>query len=181
MKPKLSIGLSILLSLALVLFGLVFGNVRGFADERAQVNALLDGDSGLKTVLGYRASDGLNLCVVAARHLPGDARVTALSQAAQALRKGAPTLAALREADDALAAAFSAVAEGLRQSQSFAASARDTQYLARLSADFAQYAQSPIDDAYNQAVAEFNARLATPVLGDVARFFGITPCEPYAQ
>ena len=41
MKPKLSIWGSILISLVLVVFGLLYGNVSGYADERAHVTALL--------------------------------------------------------------------------------------------------------------------------------------------
>ena len=85
MKPKLSIGVSILISLALVVFGVLYGNVSGYAGERAQVAALLSGTGGVGAALQYRASDGLNLCVVAERHIPGDPGVAALREAALAL------------------------------------------------------------------------------------------------
>lgn len=79
MKLKLPIGVCVLISLALVVFGLIFGTVSGFADERRQVTALLEGENGLMDVLSYRGADGLNLCVVARRHLPqADEDVTAL-------------------------------------------------------------------------------------------------------
>ena len=81
MKPKLTLGVSILIALVLVAFGLVYGNVSGYADERAHVTALLEGDGGLETVLGYRAADGLNLCVIAARHLPDAPETPALRHA----------------------------------------------------------------------------------------------------
>ena len=179
MKPKLTIGLSILISLVLVLFGLLYGNVSGYADDRAHVNALLEGDSGLKTVIGYRASDGLNLCVVADRHIAGDESVSTLRAAAKALREQDSSLAALKAKDDALTTAFTAVATQVRASASFAASARDVQYLQMLAADFAQYGENAIYTTYNTAVAEFNQKLTTPILGDVAQFFGIKPCELY--
>ena len=180
MKPKLTIGLSILISLILLAFGLVYGDVSGYADDRAAVVTLLSGENGLADALGYRAADGLNLCVVAGRHLSGDADVTALRQASQALRDGQnQSPAALRAGDDALASAFAAVAAKLRATDSFAASERDTRYLAMLAADFAQYGQSDIYQTYNQAVEQFNRKLTVPVLGDVARFFGVKPCETY--
>ena len=47
MKPKLTLGVSILIALVLVAFGLVYGNVSGYADERAHVTALLEGDDDI--------------------------------------------------------------------------------------------------------------------------------------
>ena len=88
MKPKLSIGVCVLISLALVVFGLLFGTMSGYADDRRQVTALLEGNNGLLDVLSYRGADGLNLCVVARRHLSGDAVVAALETAANYLRSG---------------------------------------------------------------------------------------------
>lgn len=94
MKLKLPIGVCVLISLALVVFGLIFGTVSGFADERRQVTALLEGENGLMDVLSYRGADGLNLCVVARRHLPqADEDVTALEAAAKALRTAGGKLA----------------------------------------------------------------------------------------
>lgn len=180
MKPKLSLGLSLLIALLLVAFGLVYGSVSGYADERAHVNALLEGDSGLLTVVSYRASDGLNLCVVADRHLTGDARVTELRAAAQALRQTGQTLPTLKQQNDTLNVAFLAVADALRANSRFLASTRDQQYLDMLSADFTQYGEHAIFKTYNTAVETFNQKLSTPVLGDLARFFGIKPCEAYA-
>lgn len=177
MKPKLTIGLSILISLLLLAFGLVYGDVSGYADERAHVNALLEGDSGLLTVVGYRASDGFNLCAVAERHLTGDADVTALRQASNALRGEAASMKSVKAKDDALTAAFTAVAAKLRASDSFAASDRDRQYLEMLTADFEQYGQNAIYATYNTAAADFNHKLTAAFPGEVARFFGVKPCE----
>ncbi len=179
MKPKLSIWGSILISLVLVVFGLLYGNVSGYAGERAQVAALLSGDNGVGAALAYRASDGLNLCVVAQRHIAGDPAVATLRAAAQALQSGGKTATELRGKDQALAAAFADTAKALKASQSFAASQRDTRYLAMLTDDFAQYGQSAIYATYNSAAEAFNAKLQKPVLGDVARFFGVAPCELY--
>jgi hypothetical protein len=179
MKPKLSIGVSILISLALVVFGVLYGNVSGYAGERAQVAALLEGTGGVGAALQYRASDGLNLCVVAERHIPGDPGVAALREAALALRGAGTTPAELKAKDGALAAAFATLAQTLQQSDSLAASARDTRYLAMLTDDFAQYGQSALYTAYNKAAQAFNQKLAMPVLGDVARFFGVKPCDLY--
>jgi hypothetical protein len=177
MKPKLSIWLALLISFALVAFGLVYGDVSGYADERAQVNALLNGENGLITVVGYRASDGLNLCVVAERHLTGDADVAALRKAAERLRADGQTPHAMKAAEDALNAAFAAVAAKLNALADFGG--RDAQYLSLLTADFEQYGRHEIYAAYSKAATAFNQKLTTPVLGDLARFFGVIPCELY--
>ena len=179
MKPKLTIGVSILISLLLVAFGLLYGNVSGYADERAHVTALLAGESGLTAVLGYRAADGLNLCVVADRHIPGDADATALRSAANALRSGETSLTALKLKDGNLSTAFSTLATRLAATPSLTASQRDRQYLSMLTADFAQCGENAIFATYNKAAADFNQKLQTPVLGDVARFFGVKPSELY--
>lgn len=179
MKPKFTIGLSILLSLALVVFGLVYGSVSGYADERAAVSNLLTGENGLVTVLNYRASDGYNLCVVAERHLPGDETVAALRTAADAVRGAEPDPAVLPGKDRALAEAFHAVAALLKSNESFNADQRDPKYLTMLTADFSQYGENAIYAAYNKAADAFNQKLQTPVLGDMARFFGVKPCPLY--
>ena len=179
MKPKISIWVSLLICLVLLVFGLTYGDVNGYADERAHVNALLEGDSGLLTVVGYRASDGLNLCVVAQRHLSGDPDVTALKNAAEALRVDGLGVKAVKAGDTALTGAFGAVAGKLKVNADVSAGGRDAQYLAMLTADFDAYGQSEIFSAYNKAASEFNRKLTTPVLGDVARFFGVKACELY--
>ena len=177
MKPKLTIGVSILIALVLLVFGLVYGNVSGYADDRSHVNALLAGDGGLLTAVGYRAADGLNLCVVADRHLTGDADVATLRSVAEVLRGGIPELATVKTRDGELATAFSAVNRKLGATESFQQSARDRQFLEMLNTDFQDYGQNAIYATYNKAALDFNQKLMKPVLGDVARFFGIKPCE----
>ena len=86
MKHRLPLGACILAALALVAFGLVYGTLRGYADERREVEALWEEANGLRDVLSYRAADGLNLCVVARRHLAADdGTVLALGEASDAL------------------------------------------------------------------------------------------------
>ena len=69
MKRNLPTGACVLIALALVAFGLIYGTLTGYGEERAQVEALWSGENGLSDVLSYRGADGLNLCVVARRHL----------------------------------------------------------------------------------------------------------------
>lgn len=180
MKPKLSIGVSILISLALVLFGLIFGTLSGFNDERKQVTALLSGESGLLDVLHYRGADGLNLSVVARRHLsPADPDVLALQAAAQGLRDPGTSLSAKRQEDGRLAAAVERVAAKLREASSFQASGRDKAYLNMLTTDLEGLASSPVIGTYNQAAADFNRQLGTKTGGALARFLGMRPYELY--
>jgi len=179
MKPKISIGVCILISLALVLFGLVYGTVSGFSDDRAQVTALLNGEGGLKNVLDYRAADGFNLCVVARRHLPGDADVAALETAAQNLRDAETSLSDKKQEDARLTAAALVVEKKLRETPSFQQSERDMAYLDMLITDMEQLSKSAVVGIYNEAAKDFNSQLAAPVTGELAKALGVKPCELY--
>lgn len=179
MKFKLPLWLCIVLAAALVAFGLAYGTVQGFLDERAQADALLNGQNGLMDVLAYRGADGLNLCVVARRHLArDDADVAALEAAARAL-KGAGTLEDKRAADERLEAAVHTVADRLRAAPSFQAAARDVNYLDMLEADLRALGASAAVSAYNEAAAAFNDLLQGSVAGALARFLGVAPCALY--
>ncbi len=179
MKPKLSIGVCVLISLALVVFGLLFGTMSGYADDRRQVTALLEGDNGLLDVLSYRGADGLNLCVVARRHLSGDADVAALETAANNLRSGRGGLEAKKREDAKLNEAVGAVAAKLKQTQSFQESERDRKYLDMLTADMQNLSKSAMVTTYNEAAVDFNSQLETPVIGALAKLLGVKPCELY--
>lgn len=180
MKFKLPMGVCILIALALVVFGLAFGTVRGYSDDRAQVTSLLEGENGLMDVLSYRGADGLNLCVVAGRHLPADdADVRALEAAAKKLRSTGEALSVKKEEDERLAAAVSAVSRKLNASESFQASERDRKYLDMLTTDLQNLSASAAVGTYNQAAADFNAQLDTPVIGAVAQMLGVAYCELY--
>ena len=179
MKPKISIGVCILIALALVFFGLIYGTVNGFSDDRAQVNALLNGEGGLKNVLGYRAADGLNLCVVARRHLMGDADVAVLEASAQKLRDAGTSLSAKKQEDARLSAAAARVAGKLRETPGFLQSERDMAYLEMLMTDMEQLSKSAVVGIYNEAAKDFNRQLDAPVSGELAKALGVKPCELY--
>ena len=179
MKPKLSIGLCIVISLVLIIFGLLFGTIQGYADERAHVTALLDGDNGLLTVLDYRAADGLNLCVVARRHLTDDEDVATLETTAKAMRAHPASLTETRTLDEKLEKTVENVVEKLRATPSFQSSSRDVAYLDMLSTDLKQLRQNAITTTYNEAATAFNAELEKPVSGFLAKLLGVKPCELY--
>lgn len=179
MKHRLPLGACILAALALVAFGLVYGTLRGYGDERREVEALWEEANGLQDVLSYRAADGLNLCVVARRHLEADdGKVLALSQAADALLDASGP-AGSRAADETLQSAFSALARTLETVSSFQQSERDRRYLEMLEADFQSLGNSAAAETYNRAAGEFNALLDAPLTGALARLLGVTPCELY--
>ena len=179
MKWKLPIGVCVLISLALVVFGLVFGTVSGFADERRQVTALLEGENGLMDVLSYRGADGLNLCVVADRHLPGNADVEALRQVSRKLNAGDETLEEQKKDTEKLSVLFAKVMEQLRASDSFQQSERDQRYAAMLESDWKNLTENALFDTYNSAAEDFNRKLTTTPVGKLAGLLGVNPCELY--
>jgi len=178
MKQRLSIGVCVLISLALFVFGVLYGVVSGFHDDRAYVLSLWDGDNGLRTALDYRGADGLNLCVVARRHLPGDMDISALEAAALNLRNPQATPPMKKQADARLTETVTKVAEKLRDAPSLRQNARDSAYLEMLAAGD-MVSQSALIHAYNQAAEDFNRQLEGSFIGAVARILGATPCELY--
>lgn len=49
MKRNLPTGACVLIALALVAFGLIYGTLSGYGDERAQVEALWSGETAFRT------------------------------------------------------------------------------------------------------------------------------------
>ncbi len=179
MKKSLPISVCILISLALVLFGLAFGTVKGFGDDREQVVELLNGDSGLMDVLSYRGADGHNLCVVASRHLAGDPDVEALKNTASILTDATQSLENKRDANDQLDAQVQTVKTKLQASDSFLASQRDQQYLAMLEGDLKNLTAADKGNLYNQAAEGFNKQLEGSFPGWLATVLGVEPLELY--
>lgn len=179
MKPRLSIGVCVLISLVLVLVGLAYGTYGGFVDDRAQAVELLEGENGLAGVLSYRGADGLNLCAVAQRHLAGDGDVEALRALARKLADGQGDMAEKTAWNNEMDALVGAIRQKLVDSDSFRASERDQRYLAMLESDLTSLSQSDLKNTYNQAADKFNARLSDTLMGKLARLLGVKPCERY--
>lgn len=178
-KPKLSIWVCVLIALCLVAFGLTFGTVRGYNMERAQVEEKLSGDNGLLDALDYRGIDGLNLGVVAARHLENNADVQKLQAAARVLRDAGASLADKKAADRKLTDAAYAVTKALKDAPTLAASARDGSYLSQLTDDLSQWALTVENSDYDKAAADFNQSLNDPIGGFFARILGVKPMTLY--
>lgn len=177
MKFKLPISVCVLISLALVLFGLLFGTMTGFSEDRRHVTALLEGENGLMDVLSYRGADGLNLCVVARRHLNNDLDVASLEKASNKMRDQNESLLNKKRVDAELDQKVKAVSDKLTQTQSFQDSSRDGKYLDMLTTDMQNLSSSIMITTYNAAAQDFNKQLSSPVIGDLATILGIKPCE----
>lgn len=179
MKNKLPVGMSVVIALVLVAFGLLYGTWSGYSADRAEVMALLEKENGLTDVLNYRAADGFNLCVVARRHLTAeDESLTALNDAASALRDAA-SMEERSAADQQLTSAVSAVSARLQDMPSFQASERDQRYLSMLTADLNNLSSSAAVSTYNESAKVFNERLNAPVSGALAKLLGVQPCTLY--
>ena len=179
MKFNLPTWLCVVIALALVAFGLLFGTWSGYQEDRADVTALLETENGLMDVLEYRAADGLNLCVVARRHLnAADPALLALEQSARALQQSTD-LAVRRTEDAKLTASVADVAEKLRASQSFTLSQRDQKYLDMLTADLSNLKGSTAVTVYNTAAQAFNQKLEGSLFGRLASVLGVGACPVY--
>lgn len=179
MKNKLPTALCVVIAVALVAFGLLYGTWSGYREDRARVDELLTMENGLLDVLSYRAADGINLSAVAKRHLPAaDEDLIALERYGRELQQAAEVRAST-SLDQAVAEAFTAVSAKLKENASFRQSQRDQRYLDMLTADFNSLLASDVVTLYNQAAAEFNTRLDAPLSGDLAMLLGIEKCPLY--
>jgi len=179
MKFRIPTALCVLIALALVVFGVVYGTWSGYREDRAQVDELLTMENGLLDVLSYRAADGLNLCAVAKRHLPAaDENLQQLEQAARQLQQTTDVSAAT-SLDAAVADAFVTVSAKLKETPSFGQSERDQRYLDMLTADLNSLRSSEIVSAYNQAAADYNSQLDQPLVGALAAWLGVEKCPLY--
>lgn len=179
MKGKIPTTVCVLIALVLVAFGLIYGTWSGYREDRAQVDELLTMENGLMDVLDYRAADGLNLCVVAKRHLPAaDEDLQKLETAARQMQQS-EDVRALTSLDHAVADAFSVVSAKLKETASFQQSGRDQRYLDMLAADLSSLQSSQIVSAYNRAAEDYNRQLDQPLVGTLASWLGIEKCPLY--
>lgn len=179
MKNKLPTTLCVLIALVLVVFGLLYGTWSGYREDRARVDELLTMENGLLDVLSYRAADAINLSVVGRRHLPAaDQDLIMLEKYGRELQQAADVRAST-SLDHAAAESFATVSAKLQETASFQQSQRDQRYLDMLTADFNSLRASDVVNAYNQAAADFNTRLDSPLSGDLAMLLGIEKCPLY--
>ncbi len=167
--PAYFLGLVILL--ALVAASLSIGAVRGFREEKAQVESAL---GSLDAVIGSRVETGNNLLTVARRHLPqGDALLEAVAKdvsslSAQGLWHQKMAANAQLEAD------AKALLKALEALPSVQEDSRDLSYVTGLLPQaLDQSAQWADAGRYNEAAADYNKRLSGTFSGLIARFLGV--------
>ena len=173
---KLSAGMSILITVVLILSGLCLGTVRGFQKDRAEVTGLLQEESGLADVLMYRGADGLNLWAVAQRHIPGTEELENLRIFSGALAAPGGKLSEKQELDGLLDESVSNVVTLLEGTESYQASQRDQNYVTMLKNDMSSLAGQSFYTEYSSAAEAFNGRLQNTFMGKVAGFLGVKPC-----
>jgi len=174
---KLSAGMSILITVVLILAGLCLGAVRGFNKERAEVIGLLDGKSGLSDALMYRGADGMNLYAVAERHIPGTQELEELRSVSAGMTAPGGTLAEKQELDGKLDGCVSAVLLLLEGTESYQASQRDQQYVTMLKNDMSELSGHSYYTEYSAAAEAFNQKLESSLMGKLASLLGVKPCN----
>ena len=177
MKQKLSTGVSILISIVLVVAGLGLGAYRGFSKERQSVTSLLQGDSGLMNVLMLRGADGLNLASVAQRHIGDAPELTELLELCRSLASTNGSLSQKQELDDQLDGSVDKVIALLESTDSYLASHRDQRYVSMLRSDMNSLADQSFLDEYTAAADAFNQKLSGSFMGTIASIMGIKPCN----
>lgn len=163
----------IILAILLVVGGTVWNNVAGVKNLRAKA---MNKAAALQDILENRGADGMNLSVIAARHLPGDDEdLTGLIAAAKTLQSKEATLSEKQTASEVLNGCFARLQQKLANLEGFAET-RDAAYLqmvqTALNTDSAEQAAT----LYNQQAIIYNNRLASPLDGLLSRLFGLKPC-----
>lgn len=174
MKGILSTVACVLLALALAVFAVGNGALRGWTDEREQALHTLQGNSDMAALLSTRAMDAANLAVVAARHLSADhPDLLALRKAYAVLTDEASSAAQAAQADAALTLAAANLGQSLPELPSVQADTRDQVYISTLTRALAEGTNAA--DAYRAAVEDFNRRLNASLTGKLAMLLGVEP------
>lgn len=165
--------LGLALFLLMAVLALAIGAVRGFRQEKAQVEAA---SSSLETVFTSRVETGSNLLTVARRHLPEeDERIRAVAQDIKVLSDRQSPLPRRVEANSRLQKDAEALLGILENSASVKGDSRDMGYVTGLLPQaLDQSAQWADDGMYNEAAGAFNKRLNSSFSGFLARLLGMT-------
>ncbi len=171
--PVFLLGLIILL--VLVASALSIGAVRGYRDEKAQVESAL---TSLDKVFGSRVETGNNLLTVARRHLSGeDPMLLAVERDVKALSEKALWPKKM-EANLQLEKDAGALLKALEARPSVREDSRDLGYVTGLLPQaLDQSAQWADAGRYNEMSAAYNERLRGSFSGWLARFFGVGEAE----
>ena len=177
MRKAPLIVLGTVLMLLLVVASLFIGALRGYQQEKAQVESTL---GSLETVFSSRVETGNNILTVAERHLPReDALITAVKQDLQALTSNSP-FPERAKANDSLEQNARALLSALQGTASVQADSRDLGYVTGLLPQaLDQSAQWSDARYYNEAAEAFNNRLSGSFAGTLAMLLGQKPVQPY--
>lgn len=174
MKFSFSTVLCVLLCAVLVVGAVGVGAVRGWNDERSAVLASLEDGGALHTARENRAMDAMNLCVVAARHLPADdPALVSLRSAADALLNGQVDATRALALDQQLTDAALNLDNRLPGLPSVMASQRDQVYTDMLLAALSP--ATSLAHGWNELARDFNDRLAGDLIGRLAAALGVEP------
>lgn len=173
-KGILSTVMCVVLALALIVFAVGSGAVRGWQGERTKALDTLRQSTDMASLLENRAMDAANLSVVAARHLDADhPDLLALKNAYAILTSDASPAADIAAADAALTQAAVNLAQLLPELPSVQADQRDQVYVSTLTRTLAE--MTSVADVFDAAVKDFNRRLASSPTGQLAMFLGVEP------
>ena len=103
----------------------------------------------------------------------------ALRQVSRNLNAGDETLEEQKKDTEKLSVLFAKVMEQLRAADSFQQSERDQRYAAMLESDWKNLTENALFDTYNSAAEDFNRKLTTTPVGQLAGLLGVSPCELY--
>lgn len=166
MKITLSHIVSILICLVLVAAAVCIGAVRGWSSER-------DGlQSDMNALLEIRAMDAANLCVVAARHVPGDADLVRLQAASALLLGNSGSFEERTAADEVITEAALALTNRLASMPTVQSNKRDSGYVAMFT-DVLNV-RSSLARKLGPEVSDFNNRLSGDLTGKLAMLLGVS-------
>ena len=175
---KLKTGWAFVLMLILVAGSVVFGAYRGWSEERARVNETY---AGLESMLQARVESAYNILAVAKRHLPQtDDTYQRVAEDLTELESAAP-LDKKARANERLTQDATALLSALARQDTVKNDSRDRMYVeSYLPQMLAESEKKTVGAAYNQAAADFNARMKGTFSGWMARtLLGIKPAEEF--
>ena len=174
MKTRFPLWAALLICLVLVLGALSWNSVKSYTALREETLAPLQEGGAVVEALSNRGSDGLNLCVVAARYLPGeDPDLTGLETLSRELMESKASPSELMSLSDRQTAAFGVL---LAKLESCSPGEKDREYMNKASDQFQQDDPARAIKSYNRGVEDFNKSLES-LAGLPARIFGVGLCE----
>ena len=176
---KLKTGWAFVLMIILVAGSVIFGAYRGWSEERSRVNETY---TGLESMLQTRVESAYNVLAVAKRHVPEtDETYASVKNELSVLESASQRLPQKAEANEGLTKDAAALLAYMAQLDSVKGDERDLMYVTSyLPQMLAESEAKTAGAAYNQAAAEFNARMKGTFSGWLARtLLGIRPAEEF--